>query len=66
MAYSVFIPARQKVFIYVDSLKGDNASMLTHTCQYVNPYIPTQPLRKIKVTICNHQADSQLYVWPDV
>ena len=30
---------------------------------YVNPHIS---LRKIKVTICNHQADSQLYMWPDV
>ena len=23
-------------------------------------------MRKIKVTICNHQADSPLSVWPDV
>ena len=23
-------------------------------------------LRKIEVATCNHQADSQLYVWPDV
>ena len=34
-------------------------SMLTHT-------YPHKPLRKIKVTICNHQADSQLDVWTDV
>ena len=27
---------------------------------------PHKPLRKIKVTICNHQADSPLYVWTDV
>ena len=26
----------------------------------------TNPLRKIKVAICNHQADSPLYVWHDV
>ena len=34
-------------------------SMLTHMYTH-------QPLRKIKMTICNHQADSPLYVWPDV
>ena len=33
--------------------------MLTHT-------YPHKPLRKIKVTICNHQADSAVQVWPDV
>ena len=33
--------------------------MFTHT-------YPHKPLRKIKVTICNHQADIPLYVWPDV
>ena len=33
--------------------------MLTHT-------YPHKPQKKIKVTICNHQADSPLYVWPDV
>ena len=25
-----------------------------------------KPLRKIKVTLCNHQADISLYVWPNV
>ena len=34
-------------------------NMLTHT-------YPHKPLRKIKVTICNHQADSPLYVSSDV
>ena len=31
-------------------------------------WCPHKPLRKIKATVCNHQADSQLYVivWPDV
>ena len=29
----------------------------------VNPY---NPPRNFKVTIFNHQADSQLYVWPDI
>ena len=38
---------------------ADKVSMLTHT-------YPHKPLRKIKVTIFNHQADSPLYVWPDV
>ena len=40
-------------------LRGDKMSVLTHTYPY-------KPLRKIKVTICNHQADSPLYVWPVV
>ena len=39
--------------------RGDKVSMLTHT-------YPHKPQRKTKVTICNHQADSPLYVWPDV
>ena len=30
------------------------------------PIYPHKPSRKIEVTICNHQADSPLYVWPDV
>ena len=38
----------------------DKVSMLTHT------YPHCKPLVKTKVTICNHQADSPLYVWPDV
>ena len=38
---------------------GDKVSMLTHTYEH-------KPLRNIEVTICNHQADSPLYVWPDV
>ena len=37
----------------------DKVSMLTHT-------YPHKLLRKIKVTVCNHQADSSFYVWPDV
>ena len=40
-------------------LGGDKVSMLTHT-------YPHKPPRKITVTICNHQADSPLHVWPDV
>ena len=33
----------------------------------VNPSVyPHNTLRKIQVTICNHQADTPLYVWPDV
>ena len=43
----------------VTPLKGDKVSMLTHTYPY-------KPLRKIEVAICNHQADSPLYVWPNV
>ena len=41
------------------SFRADEVSVLTHT-------YPHKPLRKIKVTICNHQADKPLYVWPDV
>ena len=36
-------------------LEGDKVSMLTHA-------YPHKPMRKIKVTIYNHQADSQVYV----
>ena len=41
------------------TLGGDRVSILTHT-------FPHKPLRNIKVAICNHQADSPLFVWPDV
>ena len=41
------------------SLGGDKGSMLTHI-------YPHKPPKKNKVIICNHQADSPLYVWPDV
>ena len=40
-------------------LRGDIVDMLTYT-------YPLKPLRKINVTTRSHQADSQLYVWPDV
>ena len=39
--------------------RSNTVSMLTHT------YL-LKPLRKIKMTVCNHQADSPLYVWSDV
>ena len=45
-------------FRQVWTLGGDKENMLTHT------YL--KPIRKIKVTICNHQSDSPFYVWPDV
>ena len=41
------------------TLGVDKVSILTHTYPHKLP-------RKIRVTICNHQADNQLYVWPDV
>ena len=41
------------------SLGGDKVSMLTHI-------YPHKPQGNIEVTICNHQADSPLFVWPDV
>ena len=44
---------------YAITLGDDQVSMLTHTRSY-------KPLGKIEVTICSHQADSSLYVWPDV
>ena len=34
--------------------------------QSVNPCIPPKPLRKFKVTICNHQAYCSFYLQPDV
>ena len=40
-------------------LRGNKVSLLTHT-------YPHKPLRKIKVTMRNHQVDSPFYVWPDV
>ena len=40
-------------------VKGDKVSVLTHTYKNL-------PLRKIEVTMCNHQADSPLDVYPDV
>ena len=40
-------------------LWGDKVSMLTHI-------YPHKPWRNIEVTMQNHQADSPLYVWPDV
>ena len=46
--------------IYLNVSSGGNkVSMLTHT-------YPNKHLRKIKVTICNHQDGSSLYVWPNV
>ena len=42
------------------TLARTKALNLTHT-------YPHNPLRKIEVTMCNHQqAYSPLYVWPDV
>ena len=40
------------------TIGGDKVSMLTHT-------YPRKPPRNIKVTICNHQAESPNYLWPD-
>ena len=40
-------------------LGGDKVSVLTHIYRH-------KPLRKTEVTICNHQADSPLNMWPDV
>ena len=39
----------------MEYLRGDKVRMSTHTC-------PHKPLRKNKVTLCNRQADSPLYV----
>ena len=48
------------LFLYTRQVpQGWKVSMLIDT-------YPHKALRKIKVTICNHQADSQLYVWLDV
>ena len=42
-----------------ETLRGDKVSMLSHI-------YPHKPLRKIELTVCNHQADSPLYVWLNV
>ena len=44
---------------YISTLGSDKVSVVTHTC-------PHKSLRKVKVTICNPQAASLLYVWPNV
>ena len=54
---TLHIPLRKR--LSASSLRGDKVSMLTHT-------YPHKPPRKTKVTLYNHQADSPLYVWPDV
>ena len=41
------------------TLGGNKVNVLTHT------YLHNPP-RKVKFTICKHQTDSPLYVWPDV
>ena len=47
-------------FIYSNPLWGDKS-------EYVNPYIPTQTQEEYwSDHMQNHQADSPLYVWPDV
>ena len=46
---------KSEVFLE-DTFGGDKVSVLTHS----------KIKSKIKVTICNHQPDSPLYVWPDV
>ena len=43
----------------VTPLRGNKVSRLTHT-------YPHKPTRKIEVTTCCHQADSPLFMWPDV
>ena len=55
--YPVF--SKYNIVIWPMPSGGGKVSMLTHTYPY-------KPLKKIKVTICNQQADRQLYVWPDV
>ena len=52
-----FTPFSRSVF--QTTLGGDKVSMLSHM-------YPHKPLGKIKATICNHQADRQPFVWPDV
>ena len=55
----LFYAVKEKVHSKRRALGNDKVSMLTHTHLH-------KPLRKIKVTICNRQADNPLYVWPDV
>ena len=52
-------PEQTSYFLINRPLRGDKVSILSHT-------YPHKPLRKIELTICNHQAHSPLYVWPNV
>ena len=47
--------------VLIWTLRGDKVS--TSTSTHTNPH---KPPRKTKVIICNHQADSQFYVRPDI
>ena len=51
MLEELVVHTRLANLILADSLRGDKESILTHTYQY-------KSLRKIKVIICNHRADS--------
>ena len=46
-------------FILCAPLWGDKVNILSHI-------YPHKPLREIEVIICNQQADSPLYVWPNI
>ena len=45
--------------------EGGREVMHVYLYAHIN-HNPHKPPSKNKVTICNHQADSSLYVWPDV
>ena len=57
--WSIFISPKQ-IIHKGQTLGGDKVSMFTHTHTHANPR------GRLKVSICNQQGDSPLYVWPDV
>ena len=52
----IMMTSQVQYSLYTGTLVGDTVSMLTHA-------YPHKPPRKIKVTMCNHQAENPLYVW---
>ena len=49
-----------------DLLYHHETPLGVHKVSMFNHTYPHKPLREIKVTICDHQADSSVYVWTDV
>ena len=55
-----------KVVSFELQLTGPLTAQLSDEVNMLAHIYPHKPLTKNKVTICNHQADRPLYVWPDV
>ena len=55
-----------QAFMYLLGLLNAFESQAINHKHLIQFYFPHKPLRKITVTLYNHQADSSLYVWPHV